>query len=127
MFNLTAFSVSSRMISPNRLRSGDAFRVLRALLVGSAFIVGAVFSVHRAYAQDAILDRTQVVKELDQQHGETTAALGLASNGGVLELFTSADGSTWTLILTMPDGKSRVVGEGEAWINVAAKPKGRQI
>ena len=127
MSNPSPHTASTREFSQGQLRFGEAFRVFRAILVASIFLISAIVFVRSAYAQEAPVDRTQVVKSLGEMHGESSVAMGLASNGGVLELFTSADGSTWTMILTMPDGKSRVVGAGEAWINVSAKPKGQPI
>jgi hypothetical protein len=102
-------------------------RFFRLILAATIFIAGTAAFVGSSYAQEAVLDRTDVVKSLGESHGETTVAMGLAGNGGVLELLTSADGSTWTIIVTMPDGKSRIVGEGEAWMDAPLKPKGIPI
>ena len=52
-------------------------------------------------------------------------AIDPRGNGNSLSVFrqiTSADGSTWTILLTMPDGKSRLAGEGEAWTDCPLKP-----
>ena len=127
MSNPTALTVSSLEFKPRQSRFGERFRVFRAILVASVFMVGAVLFARHAYADETIVDRTQVVKALSQSHGESTVAVGLASSGGVFELLTSADGSTWTIIVTTPDGKSRLVGEGEAWIDAPLKPKGQPI
>ena len=80
-----------------------------------------------ADAQGLVADRTEVVKTLNEKHGEQSQALGLASNGGVFELFTSPDGATWTIIMTMPNGKSSLVGEGKVWVKATVKPKGQPI
>ncbi len=71
---------------------------------------------HPAVAQSDSVPRERVVKQLDDRHAETLAALGLASNGGVIEVFTTRDGSTWTLVMTMPNGMSRMVASGAGWI-----------
>ena len=34
---------------------------------------------------------------------------------GVVEVFPSGDGSTWTIVVTMPNGTSCAVVNGEAW------------
>ena len=127
MLNPNPLTASTREFSHGQFPFGEAFRVFRAIFVASIFIVSAVLFVRNAYAQEVLVDRTDVVKSLGETHGESTVAMGLASNGGVLELFTSADGSTWTIIVTMPDGKSRLVGEGKAWMDVPLKPKGQPI
>ena len=80
MLNSIALTASIREISHGQFRFGEAFRIFRAILVASVLILSAVLFVRGAYAQEAVVDRTQVVKELGQIHGETTAAVGLASN-----------------------------------------------
>ena len=127
MLNENPATTSTREISDGQFRFGNAFRVFRVILAASIVIASTVLFVRNAYAQEAFVDRTEVVKKLSETHGETTVALGLASNGGVLELLTSADGSTWTIIVTMPDGKSHLVGSGEAWMAAPVKPKGIPI
>ena len=70
------------------------------------------------------MDREAVAKELIEKHREETVGMGLADNGGVLELFTSEGGATWTVLLTMPNGSSFVVGTGKAWAAKDIAPKG---
>ncbi len=64
------------------------------------------------------IDRSEAVDRLAGQYSEAPVAMGLSSTGGVIELFTSADGATWTLVLTMPSGLSRLVAHGEGWVSV---------
>ncbi len=71
-----------------------------------------------AFGHQAWIDRAEIADRLAGQYAESPVAMGLASNGGVIELFTSADGATWTLVLTMPDGLSRMVAAGEGWTTV---------
>jgi hypothetical protein len=97
--------------------------------VGAAIVLAtAVAFTPEAKAQDGIVaDSTDVVKTLSEKHGESSKALALASNGGMFELFTSPDGATWTIIMTMPNGKSSLVGEGKVWVKAKNKPKGQPI
>ena len=67
-------------------------------------------------AQSIELPRAQVVEQLGAQYAETQTAIGLTDEGGVIEVFSSGDGATWTLVLTRTDGTSRVVAAGETWI-----------
>ncbi len=50
----------------------------------------------------------------DKPYSEIPVAMGLASNGGVIEVLASENGS-WTLLVTMPDGTSCVLAAGESW------------
>ena len=41
--------------------------------------------------------------------------MGLSNNGGVVEILTSPEGDTWTIIITMPNGLSFLIAAGENW------------
>jgi hypothetical protein len=86
--------------------------LITALAVGPAVAAGA----DRAAGTPNICStRANVLKHLARKYSETPVALGVAENGGVIELLTSAEGSTWTIIITMPDGRSCMVAAGERW------------
>ncbi|HLB81266.1 MAG TPA: hypothetical protein VJJ77_12260 [Dongiaceae bacterium] len=59
--------------------------------------------------------RTDVLSQLAQKFKEAPVAVGLANNGGLLEVLTNGTGSTWTIIITMPNGVSCLVAAGEDW------------
>ncbi len=63
-------------------------------------------------------ERSKVVRNLANKFDEHPTAIGLADNGSVIELFKSTDGSTWTIITTLPNGYSGMVVSGEAWMPV---------
>jgi hypothetical protein len=60
----------------------------------------------------------EVAEKLERRFSEAPAAIGLAGNGSVIELFSTADGATWTLVLTMPDGTSCMVAAGQGWESI---------
>ena len=59
--------------------------------------------------------RTDVLSQLAQKFKEAPVAVGMANNGGLLEVLTNGTGSTWTIIITMPNGVSCLVAAGEDW------------
>jgi hypothetical protein len=59
--------------------------------------------------------RDEVLSQLAERYREAPVAIGLASNGGLIELLTADTGTTWTLIITAPNGSSCVLAEGEDW------------
>jgi hypothetical protein len=67
-----------------------------------------------ATAQTVCGERTKFLKHLSSGYSEAPVAMGLVSNGSILEVLASKDGS-WTIIVTQPDGTSCVVAAGEAW------------
>lgn len=66
-------------------------------------------------AQSVCAERTALLSSLRHEYSEAPTAVGLASNGSVIELLTTADGKTWTILMTRPDGTSCVLAAGEAW------------
>jgi hypothetical protein len=59
--------------------------------------------------------RDDVLSQLATKFKEAPVAIGLANNGGLLEVLTAGDGTTWTIIITMPNGVSCLVAAGEDW------------
>ena len=70
-----------------------------------------------AMAQVVCSERGKFLERLASGFEETPVAMDLASNGSVLEVLASDDG-TWTIIVTTPKGRSCVVASGEAWEDV---------
>lgn len=58
--------------------------------------------------------RPQVLEHLEGRFHEAPSAIGLTSDGRVVEVLTSAKGS-WTIIVTAPDGISCLLAAGQAW------------
>lgn len=58
--------------------------------------------------------RKVVLDELLQDYGETPTAIGITSNGKVLEVLVSKSGS-WTIIISTPSGFTCWGITGENW------------
>lgn len=67
-----------------------------------------------AAAQDACADRDLVAARLFGGYGERRIASGLASHGGLVELYRAGSGS-WTLLIVRPNGLACLIAAGEAW------------
>jgi len=52
---------------------------------------------------------------LNQKFAELPSAVGLQANGRLVEVFVSNDGTSWTIVVTRPDGWSCIVAVGEHW------------
>ena len=59
--------------------------------------------------------RDVVLKHLASKYSEQPVAIGIASSGSVIEVLTSGSGSTWTIIVTLPNGISCLLAAGENW------------
>ena len=85
-------------------------RIMTAVLIAISFAAPAA-------AETKCGDRGDILKHLSRNYKEAPVAMGLVSNGNVLEVLSSGNGS-WTIIITRPDGKSCVMAVGEAWDKV---------
>jgi hypothetical protein len=59
--------------------------------------------------------RSDLTEMLHRKFAEQPAALGLQSDGRLVEVFVADDGISWTIVVTRPDGWSCIVAVGESW------------
>ena len=86
----------------------------RAAAVAALGLLGSALASPSAEAARICGERDQILERLEQKHHETPQALGLSSDGGVLELLVSPKGG-WTLLVTYPKRPTCVLAVGEAW------------
>ena len=67
-------------------------------------------------------DRADTLDYLRQNYAEAPIALGLANNGGVIEVLASPDGKSWTILITSPDGMICPLASGVGWETVKTLP-----
>ncbi len=70
--------------------------------------------------------RDRVLGHLAKKYGESPVAVGVTSKGALVEVLTSSDGGTWTIILSMPNGTSCLITSGEGWRNLRRAETGPQ-
>ncbi len=63
--------------------------------------------------QNICTERSEVLGHLATKYSEAPVAMGLANNGGVIEVLSSD--TSWTIIITMPNGVSCMLAAGESW------------
>ncbi len=59
--------------------------------------------------------RAKIIGHLARKYQEAPVAIGVTTAGGMVEVLTSGDGGTWTIILSNPNGTSCLVAAGEGW------------
>jgi hypothetical protein len=59
--------------------------------------------------------RDDVVAQLSEKYKEAPVGIGLASNGGLIELLAANNGTSWTLIITLANGPTCLVATGHDW------------
>ncbi len=100
----------------------------RSIAFGAALSV-ATLAGGEAFAQQqqrACATRDAAIQHLAKKYAEEPVAIGLANNGGVLEVLSS-DGGSWTIILTMPSGVSCMLATGQSWESVTPVAQGSKI
>ena len=99
------------------------------LLITLALAVAVLMPINApANAQSSnCFIRSKVVDHLYKKFKESLIIAGLAANGSVMEVFSSPDGNTWTVILTDANGRSCIVASGEAWITIQPKKPGEKM
>lgn len=68
-------------------------------------------------AQTACATYDSITDGLKKRYGEEIDSMGLSSSGGVIVVYSNDKEGTWTLLLTLPDGTSCLIAEGELWEN----------
>ena len=71
--------------------------------------------------------RAAIIADLKDGYSEQPTALGVTSAGTVMELWTAPGGNTWTLVVTMTNGDSCVVGAGDGWTDIQKEAKGEVL
>ena len=66
-----------------------------------------------------------VARQLGATYAEAPASLGIQSNGNLLQVFTSADTGTWTIVSTTPGGMACVLAAGDRWESLPLPKGGR--
>jgi hypothetical protein len=77
--------------------------------------LGLVLASSAAVAQVPCGERTKIVGWLGTNYKEAPVATGLSNKGALVEVLSSLDGETWTIIVTKPNGISCIVDTGQAW------------
>lgn len=99
------------------------FALTRIKAMGAAVSLVAIAAIPVAAATPAATasglppcgSRPEILKQLSDRFKEAPVAIGLAKNGSVVEVLTSDDGETWTILVSQPNGSSCLVAIGEGW------------
>ncbi len=85
--------------------------MLKSLVLSTALVLVSA----SALAAPQCNTRQTVLELLSQKYSEAPVAVGVANNGGLVEVLSTGDGGTWSIIITSPKGVSCLVAAGEGW------------
>ena len=60
----------------------------------------------------------EIARQLGTTYAEAPVSLGLQSNGNLLQVFSSAESGSWTIVSVAPDGSACVLAAGQHWETV---------
>jgi hypothetical protein len=98
------------------------FHIIRGVLTGIGGAVGLMLTLVYAMTPEASAQaaacqsRDSLMKLLEERYAEKPVAAGLEAGGRLIELFTSTDNESWTMVMTMPAGESCVMAVGKYWL-----------
>ena len=66
-------------------------------------------------AQNACNTRDELLSQFLHKYQEAPVAVGIDNRGGLIEVLSTRDGKTWTILVTNVQGMSCLVAAGEGW------------
>lgn len=98
-------------------------RPLFALSLGFGGVILATQIAHSdpPHSDPQCDNRAAVTALLAERYGETRRALGLVGEAAVMELYASDTTGTWTITMTLPDGRMCMMASGAGYEAVTEK------
>ncbi len=84
-------------------------------IIAMAAFATTVIATTTASAQQNCAPRAAVIEQLAGKYGESRQAIGIASQGRVVEVFASEESGSWTITVTLPSGLTCLVSAGDAF------------
>ncbi len=92
-------------------------------VIAVSFLLGATLDSRSAFAQQVCGLHTDIVKNLAKIRSEMPQAIGISSEGALLEVLVSSTG-TWTILVTDPNRTTCLVATGQDWESLPVIPTG---
>ncbi len=88
---------------------------MRALITTLGLAATALTVTTPAFAQQFCADRSIVTDRLQANYGESFAGGGVRNEKSIFEVWMSEEKGTWTILMTMADGRTCVMASGTDW------------
>ena len=75
-------------------------------------------------AQTACAPHDEALALFAKKYQEQRIATGVTNGGERVEVLASKNGGTWTILVTLLDGRSCLVSAGEGWNTIEPKDEG---
>ncbi|MEM1234564.1 MAG: hypothetical protein AAGH70_10590 [Pseudomonadota bacterium] len=90
---------------------------LIALSIG---VTALVLTATTARAQANCAARDKVIERLSSKYGESRQSVGVAANQSLIEVFANAGTGSWSITVTLPDGRTCLVASGMSYEALAS-------
>ncbi len=107
--------MSGHMVVPGAASAANSPRRRLRLWQAVVGVLALILSEAADAAPATCGQRADVLARLARQFNEVPAAIGLDNSGSLIEVLTTDDGATWSIVITTPRGVSCVVATGESW------------
>lgn len=85
-----------------------------------ATLVFALAMPSLAQARTVCAERESMITQLKKQFGESERGVGLSGQKALVEIWSSEETGTWTIVMTRPNGIACVMASGQSWIDAPA-------
>lgn len=96
----------------------DQLSALAAAVALAWVSITPVAHAQAAGDQSMCHDYKSLVAELDSRYDEEPVSLGVQTNGDLLQVFSSKEQRTWTILSVSPSGKGCILAAGRSWESV---------
>ncbi|MEN8197348.1 MAG: hypothetical protein ABFS30_12680 [Pseudomonadota bacterium] len=91
---------------------------LSSLLLALPLLAATTVAPAAADESMACGKRNEMLGHLSGKYSEEPVAMGLATNGSLVEVLASSAGSSFTIVYTTPDGLTCMMAAGSNWETV---------
>jgi len=81
-------------------------------------LVFAIAAPSLAQAQYVCAKRDSMITQLKKKFGESERGIGVSGTEAVIEIWSSEETGTWTIVMTRPNGIACVMAAGDSWTDI---------
>jgi hypothetical protein len=107
--------IAGKVGQPLRMIRQKGHQMNQTMFALSLGLGGMIAASDIAFGNTQCDTRDRVVAMLADKYGETRRGLGIAGQNAVMEIFAATDTGTWTITVTLPDGRMCLMASGAGY------------
>ncbi len=100
--------------------------VIGSVVIAVSLLLSTTLKSRPASAQPVCGEHIDILNNLEKFHSETPQAIGLSTDGKVIEILVSPSGS-WSILVNYPDRRTCLVATGDDWETLPVVPTGPSV